>query len=153
MARTRPSPICCATSAVISTSLPPSSTVNCTAWLISGSAPRGNSTSTTGPAMATTLPSFSSVSVSAAVSVTVMSVPRVERFEHEVFGNDLVEQQVFLAACRLPQGLGTTDDLHDLRGDRVLAGPVHGAAEVRDEVFRVVGRGLHGSLSGRVLGS
>jgi hypothetical protein len=34
-----------------------------TAWLISGSECWGNSTSTTGPAMATTRPSFSSGSV------------------------------------------------------------------------------------------
>src|SRR4051794_3715940 len=151
MARTRPSPICCATSAVISTSLPPSSTVNWSAWLISGSEPRGNSTSTTGPAMATTLPSLSSVSVEAAVSVTVISVPRVQRIEKGVFGVQAVEQEVVGAAARLPQCLRATDDLHDLGGDGVLAGAVHGAAEVRDEVFRIVGGRLHRPLAGGVL--
>ena len=36
IARMRPSPICCATSAVITTSLPSIVTVNSMAWLISG---------------------------------------------------------------------------------------------------------------------
>ena len=35
--------------------------------------------------------------------------------------------------------LGAADDLHDLGGDRVLAGPVHDAAEVLDELLGVVG--------------
>ena len=67
-------------------------------------------------------------------------------------GDDPVEQQVFLAAGRVPQRLGATDDLHDLGGDGVLAGTVHGAAEGRDEVFRVVGGRLHGALASGVLG-
>ena len=46
------------------------------------------------------------------------------------------------------QGLGAADDLHDLGGDRVLAGPVHDAAELGDELLGVVGGGLHGSLLG-----
>src|SRR5262245_23860147 len=102
--------------------------------------------------MATTLPSFSSVWDSVAGSVTVMSIPRVERFEQQVFGIDLVEQEVVLALGRLAQGLRATDDLHDLGGDGVLAGPVHGPAEIGDEVFRVVGGGLHGSLPCGVFG-
>ena len=59
MARTRLSPMCCATSAVISMVSPSTSTVNVRAKLISGSASGGNSTSTTGPAMATMRPSLS----------------------------------------------------------------------------------------------
>ena len=61
MARQRPSPICCATSAVIVIVSPSSSMSISSAWLISGSASGGNSTSTTGPAIATTRPSLSSV--------------------------------------------------------------------------------------------
>ena len=48
-ARTRPSPICCATSAVTTMDSPSSSIVISTAWLISGSESGGNSASTTGP--------------------------------------------------------------------------------------------------------
>ena len=59
MARTRLSPICWATSAVTTMSSPCTGMVNSRAVLISGSAAGGNSTSTTGPAMATILPSVS----------------------------------------------------------------------------------------------
>ncbi len=58
MARTRLSPMCWATSAMISILSPSSSTVIDRAPLISGSAPGGNSTSTTGPAMPMMRPSL-----------------------------------------------------------------------------------------------
>ena len=60
MARTRLSPICCATSAVITIFSPSSSATISTAMSISGRPSGGNSTSTTGPAIATTRPSFRS---------------------------------------------------------------------------------------------
>ena len=56
MQRTRPSPICWATSAVMVSGTPSSTTSTSTAPLISGRAWGGNSTSMTGPAMATTRP-------------------------------------------------------------------------------------------------
>ncbi len=49
IARHRPSPICCATSAVIVILSPSRVMSTSSAWLISGSASGGNSTSTTGP--------------------------------------------------------------------------------------------------------
>ena len=57
MARTRPSPSCWATSASTLVTSPATVMSNSRAVLISGSAPRGNSTSMTGPAMPTTRPS------------------------------------------------------------------------------------------------
>ena len=54
-------------------------------------------------------------------------------------------------AVRPAQGFGAADDLHDLGGDRVLAGAVHAPGEAGDEVFGVVGRGLHRPLPGGVL--
>ena len=58
MARTRASPICCATSARTSWGLPSIVMSKERAVLICGTASGGNSTSITGPAMATTRPSF-----------------------------------------------------------------------------------------------
>ena len=60
MARTRLSPICWATSALTAWVSPSMVTSNSRAVLISGRESRGNSASMTGPAMATTLPSFNS---------------------------------------------------------------------------------------------
>ena len=54
--RTRPSPICWATSAVMMISSPSTTSFTWTAVLISGRACGGNSTSMTGPAMATIRP-------------------------------------------------------------------------------------------------
>ena len=48
--------------------------------------------------------------------------------------------------------LGAADDLHDLGGDRVLAGTVHGDAEVLDQLVGVVGGRLHRPLAEGVLG-
>ena len=79
MARHRPSPICWATSATIVIVSPSSSASISSAMLISGSAFIGNSTSTTGPAIATTRPSLSSRSgrslCGSAVMVMVCSWP------------------------------------------------------------------------------
>ena len=67
-------------------------------------------------------------------------------------GSEEVGQEVFLAALVGLEGLGAADDLHDLGGDGVLAGPVHDAGELGLEVFGVVGGRLHGPLAGGVLG-
>src|SRR5487761_2625649 len=117
--RTRPSPICWATSPV-TVMVSPSITMSIsTAWLISGNECGGNSTSTTGPAIATTRP-VSRVVLSGAM-VICCSLSRAERF-------------------------GAAHDFHDFGGDRVLAGSVHDAAQRLAEFIGVVGRCGHGAL-------
>ena len=132
MARTRLSPICCATSAVIVMVSPSSSTSISSAKLISGSASGGNSTSTTGPAIATTRPSFSSVVVGGVggdshVQCSCSSDSRAGVEQVGVAGFDGVGEEVVGASFAVDpaQRLGATDDLHDLGGDGVLAGAVH----------------------------
>src|SRR5580700_3323888 len=127
MQRTRPSPICWATSAVTWWEDPSSSMVNSTAWLISGRACGGNSTSMTGPAMATTRPSASVPAGDVSCMVVV------------VIGS---------SSLRLAERLGPADDLHDLGGDGVLTGAVHDAGQGADELVRVLGGGGHGALLG-----
>src|ERR1700689_339867 len=117
--RTRPSPICWATSPVTVMVAPSITMSTSTAWLISGNECGGNSTSTTGPAIATTRP-VSRVVFSGAM-VICFSLSRAERF-------------------------GAAHDFHDFGGDRVLAGPVHDATEVLAELVGVVGSGGHGAL-------
>ncbi len=117
--RTRPSPICWATSPVTVIVSPSMMMSTSTAWLISGNECGGNSTSTTGPAIATTRP-VSRVVFSGAM-VICFSLSRAERF-------------------------GAAHDFHDFGRDRVLTGPVHDATEVLSEFVGVVGRGGHGAL-------
>src|SRR3984957_6425631 len=128
MQRTRPSPICWATSAATVWVDPSSSMSNSTSKLISGSACGGNSTSITGPAMATTRPSSSARPVvpSALSAVVVMRS----------------------SSLRLAERLGSADDLHDLGGDGVLTGAVPDAGQGADELVRVLGGGGHGALLG-----
>src|SRR5438270_11367066 len=145
--RTRPSPICWATSATIFWRLPSASISSSTAKLISGRYPGGNSTSMTGPAMATTRPSACAFVLSTAVMSLLLLLGRfLDRREGVVLGAALVP------AGLLAQGLGAADDLHDLGGDGILAGPVHDAAEGLDQLVGVVGGRLHGSLTGGLLG-
>src|SRR5580692_3714111 len=125
MQRTRPSPICWATSAVTWWDDPSSSMVNSTAWLISGSACGGNSTSITGPAMATTRPSSSTRPVVSFVCAVVV---------------------MRSSSLRMAERLGSADDLHDLGRDGVLTGAVHDAGQRADELVRVLGGGRHGPL-------
>src|SRR6476646_8682243 len=136
MTRTRLSPICCATSATIVIVSPSSSASISSAKLISGMASGGNSTSTTGPAMATTRPSLSWVS-GVGSAVTVISMLLLLRF--------------LAKGSAVAEGFGTAHDFHDLGGDRVLAGAVHRAGETGDQVLGVVGGRLHGPLTGGVL--
>src|ERR671910_612389 len=156
MARTRDSPICWATSARTATVSPPTSTVISRAVLMPGTASGGNSTSTTGPAMATTRPSLSVAPVSVLVSVAVIAcAPRClpaggfEAVGQDVGGHErVVDQQVAALCLGGAHGLGAADDLHDLGGDGVLAGPVHGPRVAGDQVVGVVGGRLHGPLLG-----
>src|ERR1035437_8894367 len=97
---------------------PSSSMSISTAWLISGNECGGNSTSTTGPAIATTRP-VSRAAFSGAM-VICFSLSRAERF-------------------------GAAHDFHDFGGDRVLAGPVHDATEVLSEFVGVLSGGGHGA--------
>ena len=123
--------------------------VSSTAWLISGREPGGNSTSTTGPAMATTRPSFSSSVGSVMVMVQMLLMRRARG---EVGRCSRVRAWRSRLRRRCGQRLGAADDLHDLGGDGVLAGPVHDAREAADELLGVVGGRLHGPLAGGVLG-
>src|SRR5436190_3004764 len=155
IARTRLSPICWATSATMRMGSPSSSISISMAWLISGSASGGNSTSTTGPAMATTRPSFSSVPARSSAVTVIGSTPLLSRrslgghADAEVFAERLLRALLSVVAERL----GATDDLGDLGGDGVLSGPVHHAREAHGELVGVVARGLHRPLAGGVLGS
>src|SRR5665213_870546 len=141
-ARQRPSPICWATSAVTVIFSPSSSMSISSAKLISGSASGGNSTSTTGPRIAMTHPSFKGASDSwvwgSAVAVMAALAPGVSSGLVVVLGG----VHVVVVVGALAQCLGATDDLHDLRRDRVLPGPVHPTSIGEDQVFRVVGRSL-----------
>src|ERR1039458_8949008 len=123
--RTRPSPICCATSPVTVMVLPSSSMANSTAWFISGNECGGNSTSTTGPEMATKRP-VSRMVLSGAM-VICFSLSRAERF-------------------------GAAHDFHNFGGDRVLAGSVHNARQVLAQLVGVIGRRGHGPLLADVKG-
>src|SRR5487761_2281371 len=123
--RTRPSPICWATSPV-TVMVSPSITMSIsTAWLISGNECGENSTSTTGPAIATTRP-VSRVVLSGAMVIAI-SLSRAERF-------------------------GAAHDFHDFGRNRVLARAVHDAREALAELVRVLRRGGHGALLGGVEG-
>src|SRR5437763_10440167 len=105
--------------------------------------------------METTLPSLSSgLSFDGLASVTVMSFSSCSggAGAEQVDRGGVVDQEVVAIGRRLAQRLRPTDDLHDLGGDGVLSGSVHHAAQAGDEVFGVVGRGLHGALAGSVLG-
>src|SRR5262249_50952284 len=149
MARTRFSPICWATSATMETVSPSRSISISSAVLISGMPSGGNSTSTTGPAMATTRPSFSSVSVRSGASVIGNCASSLRSsFGVGVAPQVLAKGLLATLPAELAEGLGATDDLGDLGGDGVLAGAVHHAREADDELVGVVGRGLHRPLPG-----
>src|SRR5579875_554773 len=155
MQRTRPSPICWATSATMVSVWPSISTSKEMAWLISGSAPGGNSTSTTGPAMATMRPSRSSLVSAVAGSTAVMCCSWSAVLDRGPGGSRRVRVFVgfgVVAGAAAAQGLGAADDLHDLGGDGILPGPVHDPGQAGHELVGVVGGRLHGPLAGRVLG-
>src|SRR5215831_12948534 len=127
MQRTRPSPICWATSATIFIRSSSTCTSNSTASLSSGRAPEGNSTSTTGPAIATMRPSTPSLERALApwpVSTVVISLLLASgRLGGRLEG--LAVRPGPEGRARLAQSLGAADDLHDLGRDAVLASPVH----------------------------
>src|ERR1700694_1620000 len=112
---------------------PSTSASNSSAKLISGRLSGGNSTSTTGPMMATMRPSFSPVLPAWAVTLT-----RTPWIVYSCVG------PLGLLRLALGQPFGAADDLHDLGGDGVLPGPVGDPLEVGDQVVGVVGCRLHG---------
>ena len=156
MTRTRLSPICCATSAVIVIVSPSSSMSISSALLISGSASGGNSTSTTGPAIATTRPSFS-VGRSGCRRSAVMVIDRSScsascgACEEVGVAASMVSATTSSDAA-LPRSASappTISMISVVIG--VLAGAVHHPGEAGDQVVGVVGRGLHRPLARRVL--
>src|SRR2546430_12868517 len=153
VARTRLSPICWATSATMRMASPSSSIPISMAWLISGRASGGNSTSTTGPAMATTRPIFSSVPARSSAVMVIGSAPLLSLGSLGGHADaEILAERLFRALSAVAEGLGATDDLGDLGGDGVLSSPVHDAREAHGELVGVVARGLHRPLAGGVLG-
>src|ERR1700738_754547 len=112
--------MCWATSATMVVLSPSTSVSNSRAKLISGRLSRGNSTSTTGPMMATMRPSLRPVLPAWAVTLTET---------HSCVG--------ILVVLTLGQAFGAPDDFHDLGRDGVLAGPVGDPLEAGDEFIGV----------------
>ena len=110
--------------------------------LISGSACGGNSTSMTGPAIATMRP-FSRRSLRCGSVATV-----VIRLSSVAMG--IVE--LMMGAAAGSESLGTADDLHDLGRDGVLAGTVHDPPQGLEQLVGVLGGRRHRPLAGGVLG-
>src|SRR6187401_623944 len=115
MARTRLSPICWATSARTSFGLPSMVMSKLSIVLICGTASGGNSTSITGPAMATTRPSLRVGWLSVTVMVVLLrgeqSVAVEGVGERVLDAQRGVGDEVGTAGLALAQGLGTADDL------------------------------------------
>src|SRR5207302_1043985 len=77
------------------------------AWLISGRASGGNSTSTTGPAMATTRPSFSSVPARSSAVMVIGSTPLLSL--GSLCGHadaEILAERLFRALSAVAEGLG-----------------------------------------------
>src|SRR5579884_3822850 len=126
---------------------------NSTAWFSSGKAWVGNSTSTTGPATATTRPCWRAPSGRASMESVNVLIGYVLLSSLHVDSTGVPAQRASGSTgdAGLTQRLGAADDLHDLGGDGVLAGPVHDPAQPGDQIVRVVGGRLHGPLTGGLL--
>src|SRR6478609_6442963 len=140
-----PSPMCWATSSD-SVRVSPARVSSVSSRLyMSGIESTGNSMSTTGPMTRAIRPPVPSVAVLFSSAVAVMSL------------NSLwVRRWLFGRSVRVGQRVDATDDLADLLGDARLPGLVGDAGVLLDELFGVVGRGLHrllprGQLGGRRL--
>src|ERR1039458_2030485 len=122
MVRTRPSPMCCCTSQMMSMAvgtLKPS-LVTRMAVYIKGMCPSGNSQSTAGPETWTTLP----ISNALVVAISLISL----------------------------RGGGAADDFDDLFGDAGLPHAVHVESQPLDHVAGVGGGRIHGGHAGGMLG-
>src|SRR6266540_411827 len=128
--RTTPSPMCCATSQVMTSVSPSSVRSTRTAVFTSGKSSMENSMSTTGPITRTTrplpFPSSSAISLIPSRSSRLVAGGRAER-------------------------LGRAHDVHDLRGDLGLTGLVRHPSQHLGQLLRVLGGGLHGPSPVRVL--
>src|SRR3954462_4849255 len=141
MARTMPSPMCSETSSVMVVVTSPRVRSTFSALYISGIESSGNSTSTTGPitrATRPTAPPLCSDRVSLIVAVISLT--------HSLVGGS------FAGGVRIGERVHAADDLADLLGDAGLAGLVGDPGVLLDQLFGVVGRRLHGLLTGRELG-
>src|SRR4051794_6241138 len=146
IARTMPSPMCWATSSdrvrVFSSRL---SSVR-SRLNISGMESTGNSMSTTGPMTRAIRPPVLSVVSVVSSAVAVMSLSSLR------FGVQCLRGGSVAGGVRVGERVDATDDLADLLGDARLASLVGDAGVLLDELFGVVGGGLHGALARRKLG-
>src|SRR6056297_108961 len=144
-ARTRRSPRCWATSAVMVRLSPCSSRSKVSALLMSGRFPGGNSTSTTGPMTRMMRPSADAVAMFG--SFGVRDAGRGDRRCSWCGLGWMVD----VRARSVAERLGAPDDLGDLGGDLLLTGLVHDPRQVGRDLLGVVGGGLHRSLPAGVL--
>src|SRR6476660_10428077 len=141
IARTMPSPMCCATSRE-SVRVSPARVSSVSSRLyISGIESTGNSMSTTGPMTRAIRPPVPSVAVLFSSAVAVMSLNSLT-----------VRRWLFGRSVGVGQGVHATDDLADFLGDARLPGLVGDTGVLLDELFGVVRGGLHRPLPRRQLG-
>src|SRR6266849_6525554 len=122
MVRTRPSPMCCATSVITSMGVGPSkpSLVMCTAVLMTGIWPSGNWMSTAGPEIWITRPSTATA--------------------------------VVVAIGVLLQSGGAAHNFDNLSGNTGLPDAIHVQRQALDDVSGIGARRFHGRHARRVLG-
>src|SRR5665213_2301476 len=93
--------------------------------------------------MATTRPDCRVLALVGSGAVVVMSVrlPWCSGGKSKWAWSDsgLDDQTALVLVGAGPQRLGAADDLHDLGGDGVLAGPVHDPRVLLDQLFGVLG--------------
>ena len=136
--RTRPSPICCATSAVTVTLRAFEVEVHLDGHVDLGQA-RGAGTRRRRPARDGDHSPFGAVTVVAGGGLG------------ECGCHDVLASYSALGVGGLAQCLGSPDDLHDLGGDGVLTGAVHVPSQRLGQLVGVLGGRRHGPLPGRVL--
>src|SRR3954453_22568878 len=145
IARTMPSPMCWATSRERGRVSPARLSSVSSRLYISGIESTGNSMSTTGPMTLAIRPPVPSVAVLFSSAVAVMSLNSLT-----------VRRWLFGRSVGVGQGVDAADDLADFLGDARLPGLVGDTGVLLDQLFGVVGRGLHrplpcGQLGGRGL--
>src|SRR6266568_4133186 len=145
--RARFSPMCCSTSAITSMAMPlplPSSWMRTALWM--GGMAWSNSTSTTGPMICTTRPTFS---LAASFPAFVIDPPPYRdrsSTPHPIpppVGGG--ERRTSVCSARSSGGgARSRDDLDDLLGDRGLPDLVHVEGQAVDHVARIVRGRVHG---------
>src|SRR6266571_1819878 len=145
--RARFSPMCCSTSAITSMAMPlplPSSWMRTALWM--GGMAWSNSTSTTGPMICTTRPTFSLAASFPAFVIDPPPEPDQSSTPPPILPH------VGGRECSCPSGSASSsgggarsrDDLDDLLGDRGLADLVHVEGQAVDHVARIVRGRVHG---------